>query len=69
MHPTLESVRKSIEEIIQSVRDGIYQDKIRRIRATEDDAERKKLKQDILPVFYPTVQPSAESPFENSPQV
>jgi len=61
MHPTLEAIRQSIDEIIRSVRDGIYEDKIKRIRATEDDAKRKKLKQDTMPVFYPTVQPSADT--------
>ncbi|WP_180964225.1 BT4734/BF3469 family protein [Ralstonia mannitolilytica] len=61
MHPTLETTRQSIETIIQSVRDGVYENRINRIRATEDDAKRKKLKQDTMPVFYPTVQPSADT--------
>lgn len=55
VHPTLESTRQSIEEIIESVRDGTYKKVIDRIRDTKDDAKRKKLKYDTLPVFYPTV--------------
>ena len=61
VHPTRESTQQSIEEIIESVRDGSYKKIIDRIRATEDDASRKQLKLDTLPVFYPTVRLSADT--------
>jgi len=61
VHPTRESARQSIEEIIESVRNGTYKKIIDRIRATQDDASRKQLKLDTLPVFYPTVLPSADT--------
>ncbi|ANB73895.1 hypothetical protein AYM40_17135 [Paraburkholderia phytofirmans OLGA172] len=61
MRPTQESARQSIEEIIESVRDGSYHEVVSRIRATKDEAKRKKLKQDTLPVFYPSVQPGSDT--------
>jgi len=61
MHPTSETARQSIEDIIESVRSGTYADRIRRIRQASNDDERKKLKRDTLPVFYPTVLPSVDT--------
>lgn len=46
---------QSIEDIIRSVQDGTYDNIIRHIRETADDAKRKELKGNSLPVFYPSI--------------
>jgi len=61
MRPTTTTTLQSIEDIIEAVRSGIYEDGIRLIRETKDDDERKALKRDTLPVFYPTVLPSVDT--------
>lgn len=61
MRPTTTTTLQSIEDIIESVRSGIYEDRIRLIRETKGDDERKALKRDTLPVFYPTVLPSVDT--------
>ncbi len=61
MRPTSATTRQSIEEIIESVRSGTYAAEIRRIRDTNDNDERNALKRATLPVFYPTVLPSADT--------
>ncbi|SIT51328.1 hypothetical protein BN2476_1150042 [Paraburkholderia piptadeniae] len=61
MYATSDTTLRTIEEIIASVRSGTYEDRIRRIRDTNDADERKALKRDTLPVFYPTVLPSADT--------
>lgn len=61
MRPTTTTTLQSIEDIIESVRSGVYEDRILLIRETEDDNERKALKRNTLPVFYPTVLPSVDT--------
>ncbi|MBF3544646.1 DEAD/DEAH box helicase family protein [Burkholderia pseudomallei] len=61
MYATTATTLQSIEDIIESVRSGTYENRIRRIREANDDDERKALKRATLPVFYPTVLPSADT--------
>lgn len=60
MYATSATTLQSIEDIIESVRSGTYEGRIRRIREADDD-ERKALKRATLPVFYPTVLPSVDT--------
>jgi len=55
VRPVAEPALHSIQDVIASVRDGSYENIIRSIREAEDDATRRQLKLDTLPVFYPTV--------------
>lgn len=52
--------RRTIEETVDIVKSGTYEEIVRTIRNTDDAAEQKKLKAENLPVFYPCIRLSAD---------